>query len=730
MHFRQSLIALMVCACYTSASADRFDVPLGVFGEVPLWLTLDAPRAEMDVDPLAAFGGESQIAAKLGDAIKPAAEQPLAAPSSDAQAAAAAPPWRAVRMISPEIPAIWNEYPRLVVSAETRYAYCRLDSPSDQAANLLSGSSRGPYRIYLNGRDLGTFDGGHAWEFAREIPIELAKGPNHLFVRFTDATLFACRVVGSNAQPLRDIVAVIDAPREEAITTPDTRERRDDQTLAHRIGQIPPLLPPDRPDVLGIRLGRTMALLETGKFTGRPVRIVFSGQSIESGWPEMLINHLRQRYPDTHIIAENRAIGGWFVWRMQKLLKHDILRFQPDLVLFSAYQGQQETWERLLAELRAETTADIIIRTAHIGAHSPKPDTADDVEAISLRRLAAKYEVELIEVRREWLAYLNAHKLEPKALLRDKTHLNADGQTLMAALYDRHFTQNPAATGWADTVRRYDVGRFLIDNKTDQIVLEGEGWRGDRIATSNSADDRLRLKFCGTRLDLVLPIPRGSARVLIDGKKPSELNLFHGTRPQYRTHRNDGVNFPMAYHTGPNMQAETWVLSITHANVDTDPRRANQRVKFTLTGSRTGPDGEGSSDRKFVSNSGRITILTSDWYSEPRPLRDGDSTPEMRPLTPPAQIVWHILPDGLDETPRSDRHAEVVDHYWGQPYDYITIVDGLPYGDHELTLIPIPGPTPSRAFGIVGIDVHRPPLARDANEWTVPPFAPADRSSQ
>jgi hypothetical protein len=39
-------------------------------------------------------------------------------------------------------------------------------------------------------------------------------------------------------------------------------------------------------------------------------------------------------------------------------------------------------------------------------------------------------------------------------------------------------------------------------------------------------------------------------------------------------------------------------------------------------------------------------------------------------------------------------------------YRYVTVVDGLPQGEHELTLIPT---TPNR-FSIDAIEVHRPPL--------------------
>jgi hypothetical protein len=129
-----------------------------------------------------------------------------------------------------------------------------------------------------------------------------------------------------------------------------------------------------------------MALLEAGKYTHRPVRIVFYGQSIETGWPDLLIQRLRERFPSTAIVYENRAIGGWFVWRLLRSLKHDILRWQPDLVLFSAYQGCAEVWERPLSDLRRETTADILIRTQHLCGRDD-PDAPDDgPETLTLRR--------------------------------------------------------------------------------------------------------------------------------------------------------------------------------------------------------------------------------------------------------------------------------------------------------------------------------------------------------
>ena len=300
----------------------------------------------------------------------------------------------------------------------------------------------------------------------------------------------------------------------------------------------------------------------------------------------------------------------------------------------------------------------------------------------------------------------------------------------MALLYERHFVYNAASKeGWANMVRRFDVGHFLEDNKTDEIVLEGDGWsrNGRGYAQSGSPNDKLKLKFRGTRVDVIVPPVRGGATVLIDGKKPSELNLFHGTRPKARTNissitKEPAPNVPMAYHIGKNMQEETWTLAITHGNADEDKSKANTtHVRFKLSGSKTGPDGEGENECKFVSKSGRITILTSDWGTEVKPADPTKPAPAaLEPLKTPFEMVWHIVPDSLDTIAPKNVWAKDRDYYSGMPYDYVTVADGLPCGIHELTLIPMEVAAPNNKFIISGIEAHRPPLARDTAECTSP----------
>jgi hypothetical protein len=703
---------------------------LGRYGEIPTWLIIKVSDIPMDKDPLEPMGGEAKYALLEDPKLVPVGEAPFEIPDgTGGKARIGDGVWEASRMVSPDLPGIWNEYPRLVIPESYMYAYCRLDSPADIKANLLMGLSRrgSKCRIFLNGKNVGTFDQGSGWETSREVPIELKKGANHLFLRFFLGTQFACRLVGGNAEPLRDVQVSLtsrspNAKWREEVPPP----LAENQKFLNRAKEIPPLAAIEDPDSLGIKIPRTMALLESGKFSNRPLRVVFDGQSIEGEWINLLLQRLRERYPGTKIIAENRAIGGWFVWKMHKLIKHDIIPFKPDLFVFSAYQGTSEVWERLICEIRSKTTAEIIIRTQHISGNE-KLDEAqyEDSETIGLRRLAQKYDVELIEVRKEWLDYLRANNLQVKDLLRDGIHLNAKGEALMSQLYERHFKYNRSAQGWAKNIRRFDVCQYLEDGQTDGIVLEGDSWERrpqERVVSSASAKDVLKLRFHGTRVDLVMPSGHGQCNVLIDGKKPSEMNLYYGTAPRGRSMEHWSQNIPMTYHTGKNMQAETWLLTLTEGSTDPTPDdkkdNANLYVKFKLTGSKTGFDGEGRNDKKFVSNSGRITILPADWMSEVPVPKPGTPAPEMKPLEKQPQIMWHIFPSGMDTVPMGPGWTQAPCHYFGQQYDYVTVADGLPCGVHELTITPVTDPNPNSAFRIVGIDVHRPPLAIDASEYT------------
>jgi hypothetical protein len=244
--------------------------------------------------------------------------------------------------------------------------------------------------------------------------------------------------------------------------------------------------------------------------------------------------------------------------------------------------------------------------------------------------------------------------------------------------------------------------RSLADYQSDEVRLIGDGWSIDRAycAIGRGASDQLKLAFRGNRVDLVMPQCQGRAKILIDGKAPSEWNLFKGTRPSYSPDLPAGL---MTYHMGANMAEETWTLTFTHLSGD------RKKFRYALAGSETGPDGEGGNDEIFVSNSGRITILPTDFLLH---LKGADKKKtELEPATDDWRIRWHVASLFGDEVAGiMPEKGEAWMPWYDHPYRYITIADGLPPGEHELTLLPVKPENPNHWFAITGVDVHRPPL--------------------
>ena len=125
------------------------------------------------------------------------------------------------------------------------------------------------------------------------------------------------------------------------------------------------------------------------------------------------------------------------------------------------------------------------------------------------------------------------------------------------------------------------------------------------------ADGKLRFDFDGSRVEVIcksgVPAP---AAVRIDGRKPSEFAELYGfTRAVTMPEGKWLVKWPVIAPIGSErpLLVEDWILEARK-----DAANDNLLI-FTLTGSKTGPDGEGRSDARFVSKSGRVVIETDDW---------------------------------------------------------------------------------------------------------------------
>ena len=160
-----------------------------------------------------------------------------------------------------------------------------------------------------------------------------------------------------------------------------------------------------------------------------------------------------------------------------------------------------------------------------------------------------------------------------------------------------------------------------------------------------------------------------------------------------RPARSAGTPGLRRYFIGANAVAEEWTLRFTEWSWDRSVAR------FVLAGSMTGPDGEGEIGKDFVSHSGRIRLPTKNWAGPwPKPEIPEGVTPDEMTLPPPEAFYrWRVELDGCDTvTPKP----------W---YDtsYITVADGLPAGQHTLTLAPAGDKPPQ----VLGYEVYCPPWA-------------------
>ncbi len=675
--------------------------PLGLDGDITHWLMLgylpipadaEARKANFDTDLLAGLGGETGIRPAAGQAVTVQGRPYV---------------WQLAptRVHTVMKYGTWRPWVQLFHGAKgeplvgvAAYLHTRLICAEALEGRLLFATDDGA-KLYLNGRLVYRYPGGRPLcQDDEELAVSLKKGPNDLLFRVENYGGYGgiqARLVDTAGAPLQGVTVQVEGVTASTPVLP-ARDSVRWETVTEAIPRVPPA---DAELLFGSGLARTMSLLESGGITHRPVRMLFYGQSIdEQEWTTLLVNRLRERYPDTTIIAENHALGGWGVPTLLRRFKHDVLRLQPDLVEFHAYGGNESTWARVLSAIRKETTADILIRTAHEGnfgpAETPKINAMYDHEVLLLRGLAGQYGAELVEVRQEWLNYLSTQHLSPADLLADAIHLNHKGNVLMAQLYERHFRLNPlAAGGWSDRVRHYEAVRPLADRKDDEIKVSGDGWiLKDRWVESASPRDALTLTFVGNRVDVVLGPCRGSAKVLIDGKAPSALKLFHGTGPMPSRRYAHAPGRVIRYFEGRDMVEETWELRFKDVSQD------GRSFRFTVNGSKTGPDGEGDNRHEFVSRSGRITIAPDDW------VLGGAHTPD--PAEPELLLRWKILSDTRDTVQGipGEPQAGMVPLI---PYTHITVADGLPCGRHTITLVP----TGDAPVCIQAIETHRPPLA-------------------
>ena len=175
------------------------------------------------------------------------------------------------------------------------------------------------------------------------------------------------------------------------------------------------------------------------------VRVLFYGQSItEQNWWREVAEDLRRRFPNAHLIIENRAIGGHSSQLLVKTAEADLYPFYPDLLIFHVY-GSHIEYENIIRQVRERTTAEIVIQTDHVTKDAALTEETDPTKLSTknwdafmnhsfLPQMAKKYGVELADQRTAWKRYLQDNNLTAASLLKDGVHLNDQGCFVMAEL--------------------------------------------------------------------------------------------------------------------------------------------------------------------------------------------------------------------------------------------------------------------------------------------------------
>lgn len=423
---------------------------------------------------------------------------------------------------------------------------------------------------------------------------------------------------------------------------------------------------------------RTMRLLSTStKAQRNTVRILFYGQSItESAWSRRLEQKLRARFPDADLQVENRALGGFAAQLLIKSAETDLYPYYPDLVIFHVF-GAHDRYEEIMRRIRARTTAEILHQTDHIvdeaelsevqdpAQLAPKPEVwSAFMNHAFLPSMVARYQTALCDQRSAWKQYLAAARLKIGTLLSDGVHLNAAGDVLMSDLVDsclKVSSEPSPAEAWVTT---YEVGKDLQFER-DTLALTFEGNRVDVLTAADAhATDRVSVR--------------------IDGRPPSAWpELYAFTRAQAAP----CGKWPPLFDLGADAPRllEDWTLHL---------RALDGGVyAFEARGTKTGPDGAGRTDQRFVSRSGRLVIEPDDW-----------------------NVAYALELGGTKEAPAAlDIHFRVDPHFTdgfaGAPHDpaverAITVAAGLTSGRHTLTLTSTGGTSP-----VIAVRVYRPPLS-------------------
>ena len=371
----------------------------------------------------------------------------------------------------------------------------------------------------------------------------------------------------------------------------------------------------------GTNMALTVEKLTKGFDPPRPLLIWALGSSFTEflGNGDELIDAIRQRFPNAPEIVYKSMIGGSTPYHLLRgWARHLAIPEQPDVVLVYNYGGTAGM-ERLLAELRAHTTADIIVGTLHWCRNHevvwPDPEAANrHMDPVSLREVCKRYGVEFVENRREITEYMVANNLTIADLLVDSVHQSPYAAKIINENIARHFHRaSRAAHDPRSRERRIEVEAPLADISRAGDWSPGKEGRA-MIAGPGSS---IEVRFTGTRIDLIgwRDPQGGGVRVSIDGTPAQEAKAYYATYVQPA--ENNFINLkaklvdfrrvisdrcPHIVSLGDSIVPQQWTISMV-----------NDKGDYELVGSVTGLDGKGNGLKPFTSQSGQIIIDPAMW---------------------------------------------------------------------------------------------------------------------
>jgi hypothetical protein len=375
----------------------------------------------------------------------------------------------------------------------------------------------------------------------------------------------------------------------------------------------------------GQHLALTMHKLEHGLNPARPFLIWAIGSSYTNmlGSGEFWQEEIPKRFPNAPRIEYKKMVGNSCPWQYARgWLRHLVIPDQPDLVITYTL-GDAADLEKLILEIRQQTTADIIVPSIHWrevdAAEWGKSENSPQQKVEQVREVCRKHQVEFIENRRDWAAYLTANNLPISALLKDAVHQSDYGAKIINSNILAHF-------------RHPDAFSYKPES------------RERRIPAPAMLDGSLKLTFTGNRIDLIgrRSASGGSVRVLIDGQPADQLDAFliSYVQPDEKNHKEGKGSVPRdqaphAITLGQKIIPQSWKIVMTSDEGD-----------YELTGSITGPDGQGNAFKPFTSNSGQIIIEPELWRRAERTGK-GDL------------FTWEIRRAGVSEVSFKGESGEV-----------------------------------------------------------------------